>query len=70
MFWTRKDSMKVKYSIFRGYKQKNKVCLVYLECQLQQDRYGSRIFKWKWQKTDEGIYLERRKQQTTYRWWF
>ena len=30
MFWRPKDSMKGKRSVFCGYKQRNKVCLMYL----------------------------------------
>ena len=32
--------MKNKCDVFNGYKQRNKVRLVYLECKLQQDSYG------------------------------
>ena len=45
MFWGWNDSMKGKCHVFSGYKQRNKVCLVYLECKLQKDRYGWRIYK-------------------------
>ena len=40
MFWTPKDSIKRKWCLFSGYKQRNKVSLVYLDGKLQQDRYG------------------------------
>ena len=30
MFWTSKDSEKRKWYAFSGYKQKNKICFVYL----------------------------------------
>ena len=38
MFLMKKSSMKSKCYIFSSYKQRNKVCLVYLECKLQPDR--------------------------------
>ena len=47
MFWRWNDSMKGKYHVFIGYKQRNKVCLVYLECKPQKDRYGWSIYKLK-----------------------
>ena len=37
MFLTKNDSMKDKSYVFSGYKQRNNVCLVYLECHLQED---------------------------------
>ena len=36
----RKDSRKGKRYVFNGYKQRNKVWLVYLECKLLEDTYG------------------------------
>ena len=57
------DSMKSKCYIFSGYKQRKKVCLVCLECKLQQDSCGWWIFKLKWDKTVEQIYLETSKKQ-------
>ena len=60
--------MKDKYDVFRVYKQRNKVRLVYLEFKLQQYRYGWCISKLKCQKTVETTYLETSKQQTKYRW--
>ena len=45
--------MKGKCYVFSGYEQRNKVCFVYLECKLQQDRYGWCIFKLKCQKAVE-----------------
>ena len=59
--------MKGKYCGFSGYKQRNKVCLVYLETKQQQNGYGSCVFKLKCQKTVERTYLETNKQQTRYR---
>ena len=44
--------------------------LVYLECKLQQDTYGSCIFKLKWEKTVERTYLWKSKQQTKCHWYF
>ena len=35
MFWRTKDSMRSKYSAFSRSKERNKVCLVYLEWKLQ-----------------------------------
>ena len=40
MFRKPNDGMKGKCYVFSGYKQKNKVFLVYLEKKLQQDRCG------------------------------
>ena len=64
MFWRPKDSMKCKFFVFSGYKLRNKVCLVHLECKLQQNSYGSCIFKLKRKKTVETTYLETSKKQT------
>ena len=44
--------------------------LVFLECKLQQDTYGSDIFNSKCQKTVEKWYLKANKQQPSYRWCF
>ena len=44
MFWGTGGSMKDKCSDFSGYKQRNKVYLVYLECKLREVSYGSCIF--------------------------
>ena len=70
MFSTTKDSMKGKYYVFSGYKQRNKVFLVYLDCKHQQDRYGWYFFKLNRQKTAEKTYLEKSKPTTRYRWCF
>ena len=64
--WTPENKMKSKCYVFNGYEQSNKVCLVYLECKLQQDSYSWCIFKLKCQKTVERTYLEIRKQQARY----
>ena len=40
MFSRPKDSMKGKCYPFSGYKERNKVPLVYFGCKLQQDSYG------------------------------
>ena len=48
MFWRRNDSFQGKYYVFSGYKQRNKVCLVYLEWKQQQDTYSWSIFKVKY----------------------
>ena len=45
MVWKQKDTMKSKCYVFSGYKQRNKVFLVYLECKLQEDSYDFCIFK-------------------------
>ena len=39
MFWKPKDSKEGKCYLFSGYKQRNKVCLVYLGGKLQEDSY-------------------------------
>ena len=70
MFWRPKHSMKGRYYLFSGYKQRNNVCLVYLECKVKEDRDGWYTFKLKWQKTRERTYLKTSKQQTRYRWCF
>ena len=67
MFWKANDSMKGKCYLFSGYKQRKNLCLVYLECKQQQDRYGWCIFKLKYHKTVEGTYLETSKQQRKHR---
>ena len=59
--------MKDKYCGFSGYKQRTKVCLVYLETKQQQNRYGSCVFKLKCQKTVERTYLKTSKQKRKYR---
>ena len=59
--------MKNKCDVFNGYKQRNKVRLVYLECKLQQDSYGWCFFSLKCQKTVERTDLETSKDQTIYR---
>ena len=41
------DIRKCKCYIFSIDKQRNKVCLVHLECKLQHDKSGYGIFKWK-----------------------
>ena len=47
------DSMEDKCYVLNGYKQRNNVCFKYLECKLQEDRYGWWIFKLKCHKTAE-----------------
>ena len=59
--------MKEKYYVFSGYKQRNKVCLAYLDCKLPKHRYGSYIFKLKSRKTEARTHLETKKEQTRYR---
>ena len=39
-FWRRKASMKGKCYALIGYKQRNTMCLEYLECKLQEDSYA------------------------------
>ena len=63
MFWRPKDCMKGKRYVFNGYKQTNKVSLLYLECKLQQHRYGWCIFNLKSWEMVEGTYLETSKPQ-------
>ena len=50
MFWRSKKSMKCECYVFSGYKQRNKVCLVYLENDLRQNRYSWCVFKLKCRK--------------------
>ena len=50
--------------VFSGYKERNNVPFVFLECKLKKDRCGWYFFNLNWSKTIETIYLERRKQQT------
>ena len=50
--------MKSKYFVFSGYKQKNNMCFVYSERELQQNSYDWCIFKLKSQRTVEATYLE------------
>ena len=42
--------MESKCYAFRRYKKINKLCLVYLQCKLNQDRYGGSISKLKFKK--------------------
>ena len=65
-FLQSKDSMKGKSYVLSRSKQRNKVQLVYLECELQEDSYGVCFFKLKCLKTVERTYLEASKQQTKY----
>ena len=44
MFWKSKDRIKSKCSVFSSFKQRIKVCMVYLECKLQEYRYGWCLF--------------------------
>ena len=67
MFLRIKDSMKSECYFFRAYKQRNKVSLVYLEYNVEQNRYSRCILKLNCQKVGESIYLERRKQHIRYR---
>ena len=38
-----KDSMKRKCYVFSCYKQRNKACLLYIECEVQQHKYGKHV---------------------------
>ena len=61
MFWRLKESKKSKCYVFSGYKQRNKVWLVYFEWKLQQNRYGWWIFKLKCHQTaKKNIFREKR----------
>ena len=64
MFWRQKNTMKRKYYVVSGYKQTNKVFLVYLECKQQQDKHGRCILKLKLEKMVDRTYLETSKTQT------
>ena len=70
MFWRWNHSIKVNWNVFRGSKQTSKVCFVYLECKLSQDRYVWCIYKSKCHKTVERRYLATSQKQTRYRWSF
>ena len=43
---------------------------MYLKCKLQQDNYGSFIFKWKSQKFVQKTYWQRSKPKKRYSWCF
>ena len=68
MFRRPKDRIKGKCYLFSGYKMRNNVWVMNLECKLNQDSYGWWTFKLICQKTIETTYLETRKKQTKYRW--
>ena len=70
MFWRRKNSMQGRCYVSSVCQQRNKVRLVYLECGLGQDRSTWDISKLKCQKAVDRSYLETRKRQRSYRWWF
>ena len=53
LFWRPKNTMKDKCYVFSGYKERNKDCLVYLECKLQEVSYGWCILKLKCQKRNK-----------------
>ena len=59
MFSRRKDSMKRKCYVFSRYKQRNKMSILYIQCELQEDKYGgassssSAIYVWKARKDHE-----------------
>ena len=57
-FWRPKNTMKRKCYVVSGYKQRNKVFLVYLKCDCEQHRYGWCLFKLKLKKTVDKTYLE------------
>ena len=52
---------------FQPVKTNNKVCLVYIQCKLQQDSCGYCSYKLKCLKTEEIRYFQANKQQTRYR---
>ena len=56
--------MKGKCHVFNGEKQRNNVCLVYLEQKLKECSYSSYLSKLKCQKTEDRRYLDTAKQQT------
>ena len=53
MFWKLKGSMKCKWFAWSSYKQRNNVYLLFLECELQHERYGWWIFELRYQKMVE-----------------
>ena len=52
---------------FQWLKKTNKMCLVYLECELQEDRCGKCSYKLKCKKRAEITYLQGKKQQRRHR---
>ena len=40
MFYKAKQKHESKREAFSGHKHRSKMCLVYLECKLEHDRYG------------------------------
>ena len=63
MFWTPKGSITDKSYVFSSYKQRNKVCLVDIECKMQEYRYGWWIFKLQCQEPPERSNLQTSKQK-------
>ena len=49
---------------FQPLKTKNKLCLVYVHTNYQQDKYSWFIYLLKWLKSKEKTHLETNKQQT------
>ena len=68
MYWTPNNSIKGKCYVFSRYKQRNKMCLLYLECKLQQYRYGWCISKLRGERPVERTSVETSKQQARYCW--
>ena len=64
MFWTPNETVKVKSYDFGDDKEGNSLCFVYLQYKLQEDIYGSDIFKLKCMKSVGIWYYERSKQET------
>ena len=64
VFWRAKKSMTGKCYVARGYKQRNQVFLLYLECNREQHTYGWCIFKLNLKKTvDKGTSKQAKHKQ-------
>ena len=69
-FWKLHDTKRGTTKAFGSYKVTSKLCLIYLELQLQQDRRGWRIYQLNCHKPGETMHLEAYKQQIKYCWCF
>ena len=70
MFGRPKETTKGKCYFFSGYTQINKMWLLHLECKLWQDSHTLCTLELKCQKSVDRTYIERRKQETRYSWYF
>ena len=69
-FWRANDSRKGKLHALSGHKKRSKLCFVYLEVMLHQDRCAWCIYNLKNHQTVELRYSQANKQLPTYRWFF